>query len=95
VAVLLPDGSCTPGGCQCLTCEIPVATGLRDVHAEIAAASRVRRARRTTVPAPATPPGCGCDGPSCSSATVRRDDPYLSYALSIIAAGGKVNDRDR
>ncbi len=97
VAVLLPDGFCTPGGCQCLTCETPVPalTATRDVPAETAAASRVRRARRAAVPAPAAAPGCGCDGPSCSSATVRRDDPYLSYALSIIAAGGKVNDRDR
>jgi phosphoglycolate phosphatase len=97
VAVLLPDGSCTPGGCQCLTCRIPAPVGAagRDVRAETAAASAVRRARRT-VPAPKTAgPACGCAGPSCSAASVSRDDPYLSYALSIIAAGGKVNDSDR
>jgi phosphoglycolate phosphatase len=100
VAALLPDGYCTPGGCRCLSCDLPVPTlagavparpAPRDVHAETAAANRVRRARRATVPAAAAAHGCGCDGPSCSTANVRRDDPYLSYALSIIAAGGKVS----
>jgi phosphoglycolate phosphatase len=97
VAALLPDGSCTPGGCECLSCTVPAPAlpTVRDIHAETAAASRVRRARRTTGRATVTAPGCGCDGPSCTAASVRREDPYLSYALSIIAAGGKVNDRDR
>jgi len=91
VARLLPDGSCTPGGCTCLSCDVPVAPAAptRDVRAEAAAAGRLRRTRRSG-PAPppvqrpvATATGCGCAGPSCRSTPAA--DPYLSYALSIIA----------
>jgi phosphoglycolate phosphatase len=91
VARLLPDGSCTPGGCTCLTCDVPAAPAAptRDVRAEAAAAGRLRRTRRS---GPAPPPverpvaaatSCGCAGPSCRS--TRTPDPYLKYALSIIA----------
>jgi phosphoglycolate phosphatase len=91
VARLLPDGSCTPGGCTCLTCDVPAApvAPSRDVRAEAAAAGRLRRTRRSgSAPPPAERPvaaaaGCGCAGPSCRS--TRPADPYLSYALSIIA----------
>jgi phosphoglycolate phosphatase len=91
VARLLPDGSCTPGGCACLTCDVPAAPAAppRDVRAEAAAAGRLRRTRRSgSAPPPVERPaaaaaGCGCAGPSCRSQ--RPADPYLSYALSIIA----------
>ena len=91
VARLLPEGSCTPGGCTCLTCDVPAAPAVptRDVRAEAAAAGRLRRTRRSgsappPVERPAAPAaGCGCAGPSCRSN--RPADPYLSYALSIIA----------
>jgi len=115
VSTLLPDGSCSPGGCACLSCSVaqPVPSG-RDVRAEAAAAGRVRRTRRA--PAAVAPPTSTACCVSCSTssshrpeqaraghvtdlasrpAAVRRADPYLSFALSIIAAGGKVNVRDR
>lgn len=91
VARLLPDGSCTPGGCNCLSCDVPAAptAPIRDVRAEAAIAGRLRRTRRSGAAPPpverpvATSAGCGCAGPSCRS--TRAADPYLSYALSIIA----------
>lgn len=106
VAALLPDGSCATGGCECLTCSVASAVPTsQGVRAQVAAAGRVRRARRgpsalSAAPAAAASHGCGCDPckqndqPSRASGSGHAD-PYLSYALSIIAAGGKVNDRDR
>lgn len=92
VAHLLPDGSCTPGGCDCDTtaCAIPVgrmsaeASGRRvlngrDVREEAVAAARARVAGRPAPAAPKTSCHCGCDGPSA--------DLYLSVALAMIAAG--------
>ena len=90
VAHLLPDGSCTPGGCDCDTAacavpasrapvrDVPAARAVRDVRAEAVAAARARHDRRP-VPAGAVKSGCGCgcDGTS---------DPYLSVALAMIAA---------
>jgi phosphoglycolate phosphatase len=89
VARLLPDGSCTPGGCDCLTaaCAVPPGalppkvSAARDVRGEAVAAAALRRARREAPVAILAGPGgcgCGCDGKS--------EDPYLSVALSIIAA---------
>ncbi len=47
VAALLPDGSCTPGGCECLTCSVASAVPTtQGVRAQVAAAGRVRRTRR-------------------------------------------------
>jgi phosphoglycolate phosphatase len=91
VARLLPDGSCTPGGCDCTSgaCALPrastAATGVggRDVQGEAVAAAALRRARRQPVVVPAKAGcGCGCDGTSAASS----QDPYLSVALAIIAA---------
>jgi phosphoglycolate phosphatase len=97
VAHLLPDGSCTPGGCRCLSCvapmepapvaAVPVACPARDARAAAAAAGAGRRVRRVQAAAPrSSTPGCNCDGPSCTSTKGRTTDPYLTLALAMIAA---------
>lgn len=98
VARLLPDGSCTPGGCECLSCGVTpppsVSAPARDVRSAAVAAGALRRNRRSgaapvrtaTVPAPAS--DCQCSvGIPCGSKTpgTSAPDPYLTYALSLIA----------
>lgn len=104
IARLLPDGSCTPGGCECLSCGVAPPPSLsvpaRDVRSAAVAAGALRRNRRAgaapvrtaTVPA-AAPRSTSSSECQCSSGIPcatkpsgsGRPDPYLSYALSLIA----------
>ncbi|MGQ0464337.1 MAG: HAD family hydrolase [Sporichthyaceae bacterium] len=86
VARLLPDGSCTPGGCECLSCGVsappPIGAPARDVRSAAVAAGALRRSRRSAPKVAASE--CRCDiGIPC--ATKSAPDPYLRYALSLIA----------
>jgi phosphoglycolate phosphatase len=91
VARLLPDGSCTPGGCECLSCGVPasppVVAPARDVRSAAVAAGALRRSRRSAAGKPAAD-DCTCSvGVPCATKPTRTSapDPYLRYALSLIA----------
>lgn len=90
VARLLPDGSCTPGGCECLSCGVaapPVGAPARDVRSAAVAAGALRRSRRTPANKAAAH-DCKCSvGVPCATTSPRAStpDPYLRYALSLIA----------
>ncbi len=51
IARLLPEGSCTPGGCECLSCAVPttatVSPPAPDVRSAAVAAGALRRNRRS------------------------------------------------
>jgi phosphoglycolate phosphatase len=113
IARLLPDGSCRPGGCECLSCAAPAQPSLSapvrqtapvgDARGAAIAASAVRRNRRSgaapvrtaSVPSSTGPAAtarssseCQCSvGIPCSGKKPGSSapDPYLSYALSLIA----------
>lgn len=81
VARLLPDGSCTTGGCGCTSCEVPA----RDVRSAAVSAGVLRRTRRAGSALPrAASTSCICPGKTCAS-RAGAPDPYLAYALSLIA----------
>ncbi|MGQ0846497.1 MAG: HAD family hydrolase [Sporichthyaceae bacterium] len=75
VARLLPDGSCTPGGCECLSCSVtappanlraertasPTSAPVRDVRSAAVAAGALRRSRRSGAPtSKPSPTSCQC-----------------------------------